>query len=113
MSRVAARFHNQIVTMLTITKDEYGDIVTVSPVIEVKCEFKTGDKAVRDDKGTEFVPDYVIYTTDSRASGYKNGYIYMKPSGDVTELDSPKIIRAVRYLPALRGMGGGDYVLYV
>lgn len=113
MSRVAARFHNQIVTIGEAELDEYGDIVTVSPVIEVKCEFKTGDKIVKDDKGTEFMPDYVIYTTDSRVADMRNAYVYMSAIADVTGDIRSKPIRAVQYLPALRGMGGGDYVIYV
>lgn len=113
MSRVAARFHNQIVTMVTVTKDAYGGLVTEDDPIEIKCEFKTGDKAVRDDKGTEFVPDYVIYTTDSRVANAKDSSVVMSALSELDGTVRPNPVRAVIYMPALRGMGGGDYVIYV
>lgn len=112
MSRVAARFHNQIVAIGPFEVDEYGGLVSDNP-IEIKCEFKTGDKIVKDSSGTEFMPDYVIYTTDSRVADMRRAAVYMSAIADLTGDVRAKLVRAVIYMPALGGMGGGDYVIYV
>lgn len=107
MSRVAARFQNQEVALVSNTvRGARGDIVSSGDLLAIKCEYTTGNKSVRDDSGVEFIPDYVIYTTDSRVQGYRNKYLLL---GDAV----PRLIRAVKFMPALPRMGGGDYVLYV
>lgn len=114
MSTVAARFQNQIITIVpAVERDEYGDPTgTADLPIEIRCEYAAGSKLVRDDTGTEFVPDYIVYTTDSRVEGLRGMPIYFAPLAEALTVKSYRI-RAVREYPSLPSQGGKDYVLYV
>lgn len=114
MSIVAARFQNQTVTVYDFTYDAYGDVVTTTEISEIRCEIGAGEKLVRDDTGTEFVPEFVIYTTDSAADGAVSKKIFIGASADYTPGDKLYNIRAVRKMPSLPSMGGQpDWVVYV
>ena len=113
MSTVAARFQNQIVTVFPgVTRDEYGDATGADSPIEIRCEYAAGTKLVRDDTGTEFVPDYVVYTTDSRVEGLRGMPIYFAPLAEALTVKAYRI-RTVREYPSLPSQGGKDYVIYV
>lgn len=114
MSYVAALFQTQTVTLFPdVTVDEYGDYTDNGDGVEILCEMKHGSDAVRDASGTEFVPAYVIYTTNPAADGMIDKPIYLIPLADATATTKLYKVRAVHRYPALTGMGGDDWVIYV
>ncbi|MEK9712776.1 MAG: hypothetical protein VW258_09420 [Thalassolituus sp.] len=114
MSSVAARFQNQTVTVYDFTYDAYGDVVNTTAISEIRCEIGAGEKLVRDDTGTEFVPEFVIYTTDSAVEGMVNEKIFIGALADYAPESKLYNIRAVRKMTSLPSMGGQpDWVVYV
>ena len=115
MSNVASSFQNQKITIVrTAETNSYGDAESTGDPIEISCEIGQTDKAMMDNQGVQFVPDYVIYTSTD-VSEYPDGmtYLYIGAIADIGESNEPYTIRSVKEVPSLPGMGGSDWVIYV
>ena len=135
MSRVSSRFQTAKLTVWPVLteSDGYSDTTYGTPFI-VGCEYDQKPKTMRDDSGTEFVPEFTFYVNATIGQIERDWYVELGKF-DVVNLDfngAPlefngsqltaisefptdrvKRVRAVRAQQNIGRLGGDDITVFV
>lgn len=114
MSRVSSRFQTSTLTVWPVLSesDGYSDATYNAP-FTVGCEYDQKPKAVRDDNGTEFVPEFTFYVTATLGQIERDWFVLLGESDELTPDNKAKRVRAVRSQQNIGRLGGDDVTVYV
>jgi hypothetical protein len=114
MSRVSSRFQTSRLTVWPVTaeSDGYSDATYGTPFV-VGCEYDQKPKTMRDDSGTEFVPEFTFYVTASLGQIKRDWFTKLGSFTDASPPADSKRIRAVRAQQNITRLGGDDITVFV
>ena len=114
MSRVSSRFQTNTLTVWPVTaeSDGYSEATYGTP-FTVGCEYDQKPKTVRDDSGTEFVPEFTFYVNATLGQIERDWFVLLGESEELTPADKAKRVRAVRAQQNIGRLGGDDVTVYV